>query len=122
MSAFDPFADTQNDASLVVMAGFPDRVRIKASEDTQQLGLAGREGQVYGFTTPSVTGVSVIGSPCDDYAVNVHFDDLDASFWFSEDLVEMLDHGAGTVISLDGHDMEWVRLASGEWEQRARSE
>ena len=103
------------------MAAFADRVRIKASEETERLGLAGREGQVYGWTTPSVTGVSVIGSTADDHAVNVHFDELDESFWFAEDLVEMLDRGAGTVISLDGQESEWVRRPNGEWEERPRA-
>lgn len=100
------------------MTGFADRVRIKVSEETQRLGLAGREGQVFGWTTPSVTGVSVIGSTAEDYAINVHFDDLDEGFWFAEDLVELVDHGAGTVISLDGQQTEWVRLADGEWQER----
>jgi hypothetical protein len=76
---------------------------------------------VYGWTTPSVTRVSVIGSPTDDYAVNVHLDELEEAFWFSDDLVEMLDHGAGTVFGLDGHDTEWVKLPNGEWEERPRS-
>jgi hypothetical protein len=103
------------------MADFADRVRIKTSEETERLGLAGREGQVYGWTTPSATGVSVIGSPANDQAVNVHFEDLDESFWFAEDLVETLDRGAGTVIRLDGQDREWVRLPNGEWEERPRA-
>ena len=64
----------------------------------------------------------MIGSPADDYAVNVHIDELDDSFWLSEDLVEMVDNGAGTVISLEGQDSEWVRLPNGEWEERPRSE
>jgi hypothetical protein len=104
------------------MADFADRVRIKASEDTERLGLAGREGQVYGWTTPSATDVSVIGIPSKDSAINVHFDDLNENFWFSEDLVEIVDHGAGTVISLDGQQSEWVRLANGEWEERSKSD
>ena len=103
------------------MADFGDRVRIKATEDTERLGLAWREGQVYGWTSPSSTGVDVIGEMRDDSAVNVHFDDLDCSFWFSEELVETVDKGAGTVVSLDGQDVEWVRLADGTWEQRPRS-
>jgi len=103
------------------MADFADRVRIRDCEETSRLGLAGREGQVYGWTTPSSTGVAVIGASGEDYAVNVHFDDLGESFWFAEDLVERIDHGAGTVISLDGVDKEWVRLENGEWEERSRS-
>ena len=103
------------------MTDFADRVRIRDSEETRQRGLAGREGQVYGWTTPSVTRVAVIGSPADDYAVNVHFDELDESFWFASDLVEFIDHGAGTVITVEGRDREWVRLANGEWQERPRS-
>ena len=103
------------------MSGFADRVRIRRTDETHRLGLADREGQVYGWTTPSVTGVSVIGATADDYAVNVHFDELDEEFWFSDDLVEHVDHGAGTVISLDGQDVEWVRLSNGDWQERPRS-
>jgi len=103
------------------MAGFADRVRIKSTEETERLGLAGREGQVFGWTTPSVTGVPVIGPTSEDYAVNVHFDDLDEEFWFADELVEMVDHSPGTVISLDGQDKEWVRLPNGEWEERPRT-
>ncbi|MDH7976113.1 hypothetical protein QH494_28390 [Sphingomonas sp. AR_OL41] len=103
------------------MADFADRVRIKPTEETERLGLAGREGQVFGWTTPSSTGVTVIGEMRDDSAVNVHFDDLNASFWFPEELIEMIDHGAGTTISLDGQDVAWVRKADGSWDQRPRS-
>jgi hypothetical protein len=104
------------------MAGFADRVRIKASEETQRLGLAGRQGQAYGYTTPSITGVPVIGVVTDDYAINVHFDDLDQNYWFSANLVELIDHGEGTVIRLDGMDTECVRLPNGEWLERPRKE
>jgi hypothetical protein len=102
------------------MTGFADRIKIKPSEETERLGLAGREGQVYGWTTPSATGVSVIGSQVDDHAVNVYFEHLGESFWFSEDLIEFVDHGAGTVATLDGQEIEFVRLESGEWEERPR--
>lgn len=99
-----------------------DRVRIRRSEETQRLGLADKEGQVFGWTTPSVTGVAVIGPAAEDHAVNVHFEELGESFWFAESLVETIDRGAGTVISLDGQDREWVRLADGEWQERPRSD
>ena len=100
------------------MAVFGDQVRIKLTGETEQLGLAGREGVVFGFTTPSITGVEVIGSPRDDYALNVNFDDTNENFWFSDDLVEFVDVGAGQVMRLDGVEQEWVRLPNGEWEQR----
>lgn len=103
------------------MAGFADHVRIRSTDETERLGLAGREGQVFGWTTPSVTGVTVIGSPTEDYAINVNFDELKANHWFAEDLVEFIDNAAGTVISLDGQNAEWVRRDDGEREERSRS-
>lgn len=104
------------------MADFADRVRIKSSEETRRLGLAGLEGVVYGWTTPSVTGVEMVGNRDGDHAVNVHFDELGEGFWFAEDLIETIDHGAGTVVTLDGVDKEWVRLPNGEWQERPRSD
>ena len=104
------------------MSDFADRVRIRSSEETRRLGLAGLEGVVYGWTTPSVTGVEVVGDRGDDHAVNVHLDERDEGFWFAEDLIETIDHGAGTVVTLDGVDKEWVRLPNGEWQERLRSD
>jgi hypothetical protein len=103
------------------MVSFADRVRIKVSAETERLGLAGREGQVFGETIPSEMGVYVVGPQADDYAINVHFDELNDSYWFSEELLEVIDSGAGTVASLDGDDTEWVRQASGEWTPQPRS-
>ncbi len=49
-----------------------------------------------GETTPSVKGVEVIGEVRDDYAINVHLDGRDEDLWFADDLVEFVDHAAGT--------------------------
>ena len=51
-----------------------DNVRVVETPLTTGLGLAGRVGQVYGETTPSVTGVDVVGDVSDDYAVAVQLD------------------------------------------------
>jgi hypothetical protein len=99
---------------------FADRVRIKACEETERHGLAGREGQIYGWTTPSTSGVEVIGSGSEDHAVNVHFDDTGETRWFASHLLERIDRGEGTVVSLEGSDFEWVRLADGEWRERPK--
>ena len=96
------------------MTGFADRVRIKRTEETERLGLAGCEGQVFGYTTPSVTDVAVVGILADDYAANVHFDELAEGFWFADHLIEQIDHAPGTTISLEGQDAECVRLKNGE--------
>ncbi|HEX3466808.1 MAG TPA: hypothetical protein VHT05_01780 [Candidatus Elarobacter sp.] len=83
---------------------------------TAEKGLAGRIGAVHGWTTPSSTGVDVIGSAESDYALSVQFEGRDGSLWFSEDLLEFVDHGAGTTVTLDGADKKWVRTESGSWE------
>ena len=73
-----------------------DKVRIRSTTATETKGLAGLVGQVYGWTTPSVTGPwieEMIGELSQDFAVNVHFDDLGKNFWFSEDLVEFIGRG-----------------------------
>ena len=59
-------------------------------------------------------GISVIGTPSEDYAVAVNFEDgpvKDA--WFSEDLVEFVDHAPGTEICVG--NMRAVRNADGTW-------
>ena len=94
---------------------FGDNVRISQAPEAEARNVAGLCGVVYGETTPSLTGVEVIGNMDSDYAVNVHFDSLDTSYWFAPSLVEFIDHGAGQEIRLDGVARKWVRSASGEW-------
>jgi hypothetical protein len=57
----------------MVQVSFGDNVRINSTPETEALGVAGRIGQVYGYPTPSVTGVAVIGDAGGDYAINVYF-------------------------------------------------
>lgn len=94
---------------------FGDNVRVLATPDTAACDVAGLIGQVYGETTPSVTGVSVIGHLSRDYAVNVHFEDRKETLWFAPELLEFVDHAAGTEIRLDGVSKKWTRSESGEW-------
>src|SRR6185436_9990147 len=94
---------------------FGDNVRVRATPETEACGVAGLVGQVYGETTPSVTGVSVNGHLTRDYAVNVHFEGRKETFWFASELLEFVDHAAGTEIRLDGVPKTWTRKKSGEW-------
>jgi hypothetical protein len=73
------------------MSTYPETVRIRSTEDTRRLGLADRQAKVLGFTTPSVTGVSVIGPLNDDFAWGVSFGDGEPAFWLADELVEKLD-------------------------------
>jgi hypothetical protein len=94
---------------------FGDNVRVRGTPLTHELGLAGLAGQVYGETTPSITGVDVIGETRDDYAINVFFEEQKESFWFVSELLEFIDHAPGTEIRLDGVPKKWVRTESGGW-------
>jgi hypothetical protein len=94
---------------------FGDNIRVRATADTEAHGVAGLVGQVYGWTTPSVTRVSVIGQLTDDYAVNVHFDDRKETFWFVPELLEFIDHAVGTEIRVGGVPKSRVRSETGEW-------
>ena len=96
---------------------FGDCVRIRSSVETESNGVAGLVGQVYGQTTPSLSGVEVIGQLESDYAINVFFEDRHESFWFAPALVEFVDHAPGTEISLDGVAKKWTRMEHGEWRE-----
>ena len=58
----------------------------------------------------------MIGNSEGDYAINVNFEDRGVSLWFTPDLLEFIDHGAGREITLDGVDKKWTRTEEGEWE------
>lgn len=96
---------------------FGDNVVVKRTDVTVPLGLAGLRGQVSGHTTPSITRVEVVGECADDFAVGVHLEQRDQAVWFAPTLLEFVDHGAGTEISLDGVPKKWVRTATGEWQE-----
>ena len=97
-------------------AEFGDHVRIRNAPETDALGLAGLEGQVFGQTTPSVSGVKVIGVVNQDYAINVYFKGKEFSHWFAPELIELLDHAPGTEISVTGvPDSRMIRAADGQW-------
>lgn len=94
---------------------FGNKVKIKDSPETREKGLAGKVGDVYGQTTPSMMDFEIIGTPKDDFAVNVYFDDLQTSYWFDADLLETIDDGQGSVITLDGVDKKWIKGENGQW-------
>lgn len=100
-----------------VQISFGDTVRVKEAPETTRLDLAGRQGSVFGVTTPSVTGVEVIGKLSDDFALNVNFEDCLGEYWFAPELLEFVDHGAGAEITLEGVPKKWTRTEDGEWEE-----
>jgi len=95
--------------------GFGDVVRIKRTPVTEAAQLAGLCGHVFGETTPSIGNVQVIGQNDADFALMVTLDERDESHWFAPDLLELVDHGAGSEITLDGVSGKLVRTETGEW-------
>lgn len=93
---------------------FGDNVRIIQSDATADSGHADMLGTCYGFTTPSVTGVEVIGNAPEDTALNVHFDDEGIEdAWFSPELVLFVDHAGGSTATVGDH--AFVKDADGSW-------
>jgi hypothetical protein len=97
------------------------RARICTHPVTDKLDLAGRVGVIHGWTTPSSTGVKVVGEPIEDFAIAVYFEELCEEYWFDEGLLEILDNGAGTFISIGDSELEYVLTESGEWESRPKT-
>ena len=97
---------------------FGDRVRILMTDATRTSGHAGLVGQCYGITTPSLTGVQVVGLAGEDRALNVYFDD-GGDAWFAPEVVELVDHGAGTEVTIG--DTRLVRDEHGDWQRPARN-
>jgi hypothetical protein len=96
---------------------FGDHVRVHQTPETESLGLAGRLGQVHGHTTPSVTGVIVVGDDGGDYAIAVFFEGSAQAVWFAPRLLEFVDHAAGTEIRVGDHVA--VRDSNGNWVERS---
>ena len=57
----------------------------------------------------------IFGNLKEDFAINLQFEDLNESFWFTEELIEHLHNGEGTEITLDGIDKKWTKGENGEW-------
>jgi hypothetical protein len=81
------------------------------------LGLANLIGNVHGETTPSVTGVEVIGESEVNRALNIFFADQKKGFWFATELLEFIDHAPGAEIRLKGVPKKWIRSTTGEWKE-----
>jgi len=96
------------------MIGFGDNVRVLRTPLTEKRGIAGITCNVLGETTPSVTGVEVIGELTDDFALHVQLEDGDG-FWIVPELLEFIDHAPGTEIVVG--NVRAVRQEDGSWRE-----
>ncbi|HVD30136.1 MAG TPA: hypothetical protein VNE19_00305 [Methylomirabilota bacterium] len=102
---------------IALLPSFGDRIRIRRTAVTEAGGIAGLEGQIYGETVPSLSGVQVLGPCPDDFALNVYVEERASDFWLAPEHVELIDHAAGTEIQIAGKRL--VRRADGGWRPHA---
>ena len=82
--------------ALPTHAVFGDRVRIRSTEPLDS-SVTQIERDRCGARRPLfVSGIGVISGVADDAAINVHIGDT----WFAPDLVDLLDHRAGSVVTV----------------------
>lgn len=96
---------------------YGDNVRIRRTPETERLGIAETIGNVYGETTPSELKVEVIGELRSDYALHVYFNSLNKSYWFAPEMLEFVDHAAGTEVHVHGSPFKSVRQRDGTWKE-----
>jgi hypothetical protein len=94
---------------------YGDNVRIRRTPETERLGIAEAIGNVYGETTPSETGVEVIGELVSDHAHQVYFESLKKSYWFAPEMLEFVNHAPGTEVHVHGTAFKSVRQRDGTW-------
>lgn len=97
--------------------GSGDRVRIKRTAVTEAAGIADLEGDVYGESVPSASGVEVIGPAPEDFVLNVYVKERGEGYWLAPEYVESVHHNPGQEIRLDGVPKRWMRRADGEWDE-----
>ena len=92
-----------------------DNVCIRDTPLTRENGFAGERGVVYGFTTPSATDISFIGTSAQDVALNVYFEHREGDFWFAPELVQFVDHNPGCTIEIGRKKL--VLRSDGGWDE-----
>ncbi|MGY3265570.1 hypothetical protein [Lysobacter sp. HA35] len=97
--------------------GFGDTVTILETADTVGAGIAGHEGEVYGFTTPSGTGVDVVGSLAEDFAINVYVESLGRDFWLDPSAVQLVSRPDVMEFGAAGKTIRVTRTADGYVEE-----
>lgn len=72
--------------------GFGDRVRVAGTAQTEAAGIAGKVGEVWSESKPSVSGVGpVIGDRGEDVAVSVLFEDTEDIRWLAPHLLRRVE-------------------------------
>ena len=91
---------------------FGDIVCIKQTPDTLKAEIAGLNGTVYGFTTPSASGVTAVGPLSDDFALNVHVDSLRKAFWLDPSTIDLVERPETMEFSVAGKTIRVTQKGS----------
>jgi len=83
------------------------QVRIRSTQTTLDAGVAGALGTLSGFTTPSQTGVAVIGESNDDVALAVQLKNTPTQSWFAPELLEFVGRTSSLEIEIYGKRWTW---------------
>lgn len=102
--------------------GFGDIVRIVQTPEMTQAKIAGLEGEIYGFTTPSASGVSVIGSLANDFAWNIHIPSLNQEFWLDPSNIELVHHPETIELTIGSKTIRATRTENGYIEEIVSSQ
>ena len=100
----------------MTIPGFGDRVRVRDAIETRDRGLVNRLGVVYGFSTPSKTGVGpVLGDRGEDCALSISFEETGEQMWMAPHLVDFVDHYEGLTMTVG--ERSFIRDADGEFRE-----
>jgi hypothetical protein len=93
-------------------------VRIRATADTEALGLAGLVGSVYGWSVPSSSGVEpIVGPVPSDFVISVYLEARNEQIWIAPELTDDLGDGTGRTPALEGVPVRWVQRTDDAWEE-----
>lgn len=70
---------------------FGEHIRVLSTPETEELRIAGLDGQVIATKHPSFINVEVIGDSDTYFAVKVYIDENGKDFWINPDLVEHIE-------------------------------
>jgi hypothetical protein len=79
----------RHDSPIVDLAS-GDEVRVHATAEAIEAGLAGLVGEVIGMSAEPEAGIPVIGANVEGGAVNVSFKDREGTFWFAKNQLEAM--------------------------------
>jgi hypothetical protein len=99
------FRDAGEPSSVDVILG--EKVRVRTTPLTQQIGCAGSLGFIDGVVRPSTCTVHVIGESSKDVALSVLIEDGLDQYWFAPELLEFVSRPHVTLLEVLADPIHW---------------